>query len=496
VKRLVDFARAHNFDKNESALIRVHNVLRNHILKARSVHGSTQLLDSTEMNFEMIQKYRAVQDKLDSAGVTEVALIAISTHIPGARGAAAVSAIELLKELLFTGNKQVQGTVLHYIEHTDKDGRFLKHMRSRLLESAHYVRERNDQVRTKYAHMLREHQLEYAEAEQTLHLLTEMTEGHNLAIQDILRAQPSQPTDVDLIKVALDLLHLQAGEPHLLKKMGEPSVSLLISTMGFIVEALQGPCDGNQISFVRNELSILCVKNILESSFHKRIDRNVIMKVKCRAMLIYAACLEGRKDRAVHDMLVAHVDPSLLQQFALDTTDFIREISVGSIHHHKHHHHHHHEWMKDVSTRKQAHNEALLGLVALANVRTELNLIKSFAAESAMVEMKRGRVAAERMLRQSVASVEIMWNGRVEFVSFPLPKTTAYLSDSAKANFLATVELSTHEKRMKELIRAMPNLAAEMHQVYSLAKMSAVYRFMHKVYFFFFLSFCFLFHLL
>jgi hypothetical protein len=45
---------------------------------------------------------------MDKHGVTELALTAISTHSTGKRGNAASSAVELLQELLYTGNPAVQ----------------------------------------------------------------------------------------------------------------------------------------------------------------------------------------------------------------------------------------------------------------------------------------------------------------------------------------------------------------------------------------------------
>jgi len=468
VVRLVDYLRLHNFD-DEITLIRVHNVLRNHVLKARSVESNTKVLDSSEMSFDDVEKFRQVQDKLDSAGVTQVALLAIATHTPGARDTAAVSAIELLRELLFSGNKQVQASVLHYIEFVDKDARFLKHIRSRLTESSHYIKERNDQVRINYAPMQREHQLEYGEAEQTLKLLTEMLEGHNLAVQNIIRAQPLQSADVDLVKQAFDILNLQAGQAHLLRRMGDPSVDLLNSTLVFIIECMQGPCDGNQLALAKSETTITTVKNVLTSPFSSRIPAYEIMRVKAKAILIFAACLEGRKDKLVHDILVDHLDPGLLQSFASEITEFIKDTINGTP-----------DWSKDDHFRKKVITDALQGLVALANTRTEMNLVGNFTTENFLIDANKGRAAAERMLRQKVASVEVMWNGRVEFVSFPLPKATPFLSAATKTKFLDNVDLSTHEKRMKELMRAEPSLTAEMQQVYVLAKKSWSYNFMHE----------------
>jgi hypothetical protein len=477
VDRLVKFAKAHNFDKDESNIIRVHHVFTNHILKARSI--GNKVLETSDMDSEQIDAYREVQCQLNDKGVTEIALLAISTHTPGLRNTAAVSAIELLQELLYSGNVHVQEAVLTYIEVVDKDSRFLKHLRSRLQESTRIVRERGEQVRSGFVEMTRDQILEYEEAEQTLHLLSEMMEGHNLSLQNIIRTQPLQSADVDLLKMVVDLLDYEASQSHFLKRMGNTCVGLLVSTLDFIVESMQGPCDGNQLALVQSEATMAAVKNILQSNFNKRLDEPTKMKIKSKAILVIAASLEGRKDRVVHDFLAEQLEVAVLNKFASDATEFINDLSSNKDSDLF--------YQYDDNEKRDLIDEALQGLVALANIKTEMSLVPSFAAaerlalkQSMKKGQKRPQIDAEvKMMRSSVASVEVSWNDRIEFVSFPLPQETEYLSQLSKESFLETVDLSTHEKRMKELIRAEPNLTAEMQQVYHLAQKSSLYKFMH-----------------
>eukprot|EP00615_Pteridomonas_danica_P011890 CAMPEP_0114363634 /NCGR_PEP_ID=MMETSP0101-20121206/26762_1 /TAXON_ID=38822 ORGANISM="Pteridomonas danica, Strain PT" /NCGR_SAMPLE_ID=MMETSP0101 /ASSEMBLY_ACC=CAM_ASM_000211 /LENGTH=1145 /DNA_ID=CAMNT_0001510471 /DNA_START=4503 /DNA_END=7937 /DNA_ORIENTATION=+ len=418
VDRLVEFTKAHNFDKDESNIIRVHNVFKNHILKSRS--DGNRVLETSDMDSHQIDVYREVQASLDEKGVTQIALMAIATHTPGLRNTAAVSAIELLQEMLYTGNVQVQESVLNYIEQIDKDSRLLKHLRGRLQESTRIVRERSEQIRSGFIEMTRDQILEYEEAEQTLHLLSEMMEGHNLSLQNIIRTQPLQSADVDLLKMVFDLLDFQASQSHLLKRMGTACVGLLISTLDFIVESMQGPCDGNQIALVSSEATMAAVKNILQSNFSKRLDQPTIMKLKAKGILVIAASLEGRKDRIVHDFLAEQLEVPVLNKFASDATDFIKELTASASH------------SSSITSSMNANafsilsadmkqgliDEALQGLVALANIKTEMSLVPSFAAAERLAlkqNMKKGGRARPqideevKMMRSSVASIEILW---------------------------------------------------------------------------------------
>jgi hypothetical protein len=71
----------------------------------------------------------------------------------------------------------------------------------------------------------------------------------------------------------------------------------------------------------------------------------------------------------------------------------------------------------------------------------------------------------EKLLASKVASVEVMWHGRIEYVSFPLPVYVKYLSLETRQNFLNEVDLSTNETRMKELLKSASIFSAEMQSV-------------------------------
>ena len=140
VDRIIEFGRRHNFDSNEGPLIRVHRLLQSHVLKARSSDdGSARMLSASEMTLEQLDAFHQRQDVLDGKGATRLALQvrfffqslllaisnlmmrghlypqAIATHAAGVTGNSAGSAIELLQELLATGNPSVQASVFEFV---------------------------------------------------------------------------------------------------------------------------------------------------------------------------------------------------------------------------------------------------------------------------------------------------------------------------------------------------------------------------------------------
>jgi hypothetical protein len=88
--------------------------------------------------------YSNKQKFLDSRGVTHAVAFAISTHAAGIEGNAADAALELLKELLYSGNTSVQNSVYNYVCNDDKDAKFLGHFKTRMAVSQDIIKVNDD----------------------------------------------------------------------------------------------------------------------------------------------------------------------------------------------------------------------------------------------------------------------------------------------------------------------------------------------------------------
>ena len=115
---------------NMPTCILIMNILRNHLLKARTEEDGT-LLGFDEMDERMFKDYKAKQTNLNELGVTEACLVAIATHRAGIEGNLADEALELLIALSQAGHKAVQTTLADYIRNIDRDGRVWNHMKGR-----------------------------------------------------------------------------------------------------------------------------------------------------------------------------------------------------------------------------------------------------------------------------------------------------------------------------------------------------------------------------
>ena len=67
----------------------------------------------------------------------------------------------------------------------------------------------------------------------------------------------------------------------------------------------------------------------------------------------------------------------------------------------------------------------------------------------------------------------------MEAVSFPLPDEMKYLSNATKRHFLAHCDLSTAEKRVKQLLSASPVFITEMTESYEIGERSPLYKFLY-----------------
>lgn len=106
----VRYLKSHNFDSDERGIIRVFNVLRSTVLRARCDESGLEIKEA--LSKQQLAHYSSKQTNLDAHGVTIAAVACVCSHAPGVEGNAADAAIELLQEMLRFGNYTVQSSVL------------------------------------------------------------------------------------------------------------------------------------------------------------------------------------------------------------------------------------------------------------------------------------------------------------------------------------------------------------------------------------------------
>jgi hypothetical protein len=78
-----------------------------------------------------------------------------------------------------------------------------------------------------------------------------------------------------------------------------------------------------------------------------------------------------------------------------------------------------------------------------------------------------------------VRVIEVKWGDRLERVSFPVPEDAKLLSEMARQDFMKSADLSTNEKRMKQLLATAPIFITEIEQIDRLRKNSLLYCFIN-----------------
>jgi hypothetical protein len=464
VQRMQSYLNQHNHDRDETNCLRVLRVLRSHLVNARSEEDGTTL-SMWDLSDSRRQAYVEKQTSYVEHGVARICLTAIATHPSNIEGNLADEGVEMLLEMTNGGNVAMQNCLSDFILNHDRDNKFAWHIKGRLDHSLNCIKDRKERSEVTFTPITPTLRHEYKNAIQTFEMLQQLCEGHNLSVQDVLREQPGHTASVDLITASANILMTLCDTSRSLMMMEEADVQLVISLLLFLTEAVQGPCPKNQELLVAMDGVVAGVDKVLQSIFDPRIRIGVQLECKSAAALLLAGLLEGRSDLVVHRMLAEDLGPDLfdlLRHSVMRTLDKAAKKKTSSVHVNL-------NYLKDVS---------LALMSSVSTIITELRKVEAFAAK--MDEKpKKDKNAKTDLLEDEVRVIEINWKDRIESTSFSVPQDTAYLSAKTKDQFLKNVDLSTSEKRMKQLLDNAPVFMAEMEQIYALSKKSPLYAFIN-----------------
>ena len=500
VVRMANYIRNHLFEPNKSCQDII-DILICHLRKIRDIDGT--LSDISEMSLLEKKKYVDRQNSLNRHGAAGLMAEILTINRVGQDGDFADMAIELLAEMLNGGNKDVQQAIFNFATTQDPKGSFLSHIKDRLSRGERAVRERRDSVRAKYVPFTEELMKEYKELIQTLKFMQLMCEGHTLDMQNLMRTQHihGSAVSINLLAQSIDLLSVMVESSATLRRFDEMDVNAAEACLNFLIEALQGPCPDNQL-FVVTHMSpapaIEVCKQIIPSPFSKTYSKDTKLRFQGCAVKFLAACLEGRRDSRCHDTLAELVEAdmirvcrqTIIKRYENEknrtmrrqsqiisprlsmTQNLLLNFSDES------------DATKFEEEKRMRLDDAIGILVDLQSVTHELEstveFLKRDHLQAPALQRESKRLKIERFenakaldfVKDKIGTVEIFWNGRTESVCFPLPLTHRCLQASTKMDFLHGVDLSTTEKRMKELIVKAEDFFGEMKHLYQLEEKS------------------------
>ena len=97
----------------------------------------------------------------------------------------------------------------------------------------------------------------------------------------------------------------------LLNKTSRAQLELLENSFSFLIEAVQGPNETNQLLLAWSPLLLAC-REISSAAFPTPLEQ-VHIKLKKNTMLLLSSLLEGRLDMKVHHIMEEQLDIALLR---------------------------------------------------------------------------------------------------------------------------------------------------------------------------------------
>jgi hypothetical protein len=183
------------------------------------------------------------------------------------------------------------------------------------------------------------------------------------------------------------------------------------------------------------------------------IKPETVKEVKGNAVKALAALLEGRSDKKVHSVLVETVHPKILRKRMVDVFESYHDL--------KEDHADEPDWDEnfldegfDLLTMANALGEADEEFHEAMSFRVDKLLPEGFYKDKKEFIMQKKLIAAQKeyakahkFFDERVRAIEIMWNGNLERVFFPVPSECAYMTDAVVEGIKARIDYTSDDKK-------------------------------------------------
>lgn len=286
----------------------------------------------------------------------------------------------------------------------------MQHLRDRINTCLASIRERQHHCSYQYVPLSKDELSEYASATETFNLLTQLTEGHNLQCQHILREQQSTLSSVNIVGAIVKAMFLLCGTTTLLRRMANAEVLLAIAILSSLIEVVQGPCAANQAYLIECNGFDDVLEKIMAAQFDDRVSPCLIASLKSNATILVASCLEGRADFQLHAILIHSLDLSKLLESRSSVTRLLQKA---------------HSELRDAKDTKESKKDFVaakkIALEAFAAGKMIVGELKKVSAKLSIdVEafLDDEAIDPESGHRTKIRSIDVYWNGRIETVSY------------------------------------------------------------------------------
>ena len=237
VTRMCSFVRGNLFESDQqSTSILVLNLLRNHLVKARSPNGPPVEFEELDDDDDYCNKQRV----LVSVGAMDLCARTMAVYpstindddLPA-------SAFDLAMELLYGGSKEAQRSVHTMITKEDAKGDFVMNLRKRLLDAETAAQLRKEELGEGYVPPS-EAFANTAKRNATLFtFMQRLCEGHALEMQHLVREQPENQASTNLIEMTISFISVCCLSSLDVRLLDDSIICILCAALDFLVEATQ-----------------------------------------------------------------------------------------------------------------------------------------------------------------------------------------------------------------------------------------------------------------
>ena len=255
-----------------------------------------------------LEAYRKKQREMMDFGGARLVIDIIGCKPPAPR-MLVEAAIDFGIEMLDLHNPDVQADMLEYLNNGRSD-QFFFNCREYLIAAEKAIVTERAQAAKGAGSFEDAYEKKQRFTMGLVELLRLFMEGHNLAMQDILRAQPENKKDFNLLGDVVDLCSTIAKDAQVLRGLPTLLLELLEKLLGFLVEATQGPCPGNQEHLACHSLCADVIKRIMVSPIHKPGENDTLTVAYARVMgcKLLSSILEGSSKPTIFHALLEKFD--------------------------------------------------------------------------------------------------------------------------------------------------------------------------------------------
>ena len=272
-----------------------------------------------------------------------------------------------------------------------------------------------------------------------LRFLQLMCEGHFLKNQDAIRDQPFNESSINLLD---DLVVYLSTLSKLSDKL---SVKAALQTCATLLDAIQGPCMGNQLHLALNTPLIETLNRLLRAPVADDDEEGYEVKIVC--VEIFLGLLEGQgRKSAVYERVLSVIH--------LDTIQFTSSDSASA------------DYSKNTSSVKigkvRCSNSQVLQRECEVLIHTLCGYRPSLVTELDAIAGNSSVGSRFTNEKSGISSIELNWRGELQRRFFRIPDICTGLSDHSKAVLVQEVDRSNQENKLFDFVSRCKDLYREL----------------------------------